>query len=263
MKFSFIVLLTFIFLKSWSQEIKYSIEYFDANGRLVKSKSESKYYRKIEKKGERFIVRDFFSENDILQMEGECSAIRPGPIFDGLVKYFKKNGNPSETYIQNGNELKYIQYWSRTGAPILTNGSGILEESDEFNNIAHFEFKDSAKYLVYTIRGSQKDTIFSKTPEPAEFPGGMKDFYEKIESSLNYPTSAKKKKIEGTVYIGFVINKQGELIDIEIVKGTGSSCDIEAQNCIKNIREIWRPAKYQGNPVKTVMVIPIAFKLGL
>lgn len=261
MKCLFIYLSALLFSSSWAQEIKYNIEYFDVNGGQVKTKGASKYYRTIEKSGEKFIVRNFFSENDILQMESECSAIRPGPIFDGLVKYFTKKGTPSETFIQRGNEIKYIQYWSRTGTPILTNGSGVLDESDDFNNLAHYEFKDSTKYLVYTIRSAQKDTVFSTTPDPAEFPGGLNAFYKRIESSLNYPKSAKKKKIEGTVFIGFIIDKQGELIDIEIVKGTGSSCDIEAQECVRNIREIWRPALYQGHPVKTLMLIPISFKL--
>ena len=100
-------------------------------------------------------------------------------------------------------------------------------------------------------------TIVENQPEPV---GGMKAFYEYIADNLKYPPAARRNSIEGRVYLEFVVEKDGSLTDVKILKGIGGGCDEEAMRIIQNAPK-WTPGKQRGRPVRVKMVIPIYFKL--
>jgi periplasmic protein TonB len=102
-------------------------------------------------------------------------------------------------------------------------------------------------------------TIVENQPEPY---GGMRAFYEYIAKNLTYPASARRNNIEGRVYIEFVVEKDGSLTDVKILKGIGGGCDEEAVRIIKNAPK-WIPGKQRGRPVRVKMVLPVLFKLEL
>jgi len=100
-------------------------------------------------------------------------------------------------------------------------------------------------------------TIVETQPEPE---GGMKAFYEYIAHNLTYPVPARRNNIQGRVYIEFVVEKDGSLTDVKILKGIGGGCDEEAIRIIKNAPR-WNPGKQRGRPVRVKMVLPVLFKL--
>lgn len=100
-------------------------------------------------------------------------------------------------------------------------------------------------------------TIVENQPEPA---GGMSAFYEYVAKNLKYPILARRNNIEGRVYIEFVVEKDGSLTDVKIIKGIGGGCDEEAIRIIKNAPK-WNPGKQRGRPVRVKMVLPILFRL--
>ncbi|MDI6833957.1 MAG: energy transducer TonB, partial [Bacteroidales bacterium] len=69
-----------------------------------------------------------------------------------------------------------------------------------------------------------------------------------------------KNKISGTVYVQFVVEKDGSISDIKVVRGIGGICDEEAVRVITKMPN-WIPAKQKGIPVRSYYVIPIAFVL--
>ncbi len=89
---------------------------------------------------------------------------------------------------------------------------------------------------------------------------GMQSFYDYIKKNINYPISAKSKNIEGEVIVSFVINKKGEITEVEAKNDIGGGCKEEAERVIKN-SSTWNPAKWRGKIVKTRLTIPIVFKL--
>jgi protein TonB len=100
-------------------------------------------------------------------------------------------------------------------------------------------------------------TIVEKQPEPE---GGMKAFYQYISKNLTYPAFARRNNVEGRVYIEFVVEKDGSLTDIKVIKGIGGGCDDEALRIISEAPK-WNPGKQRGRPVRVKMILPILFQL--
>jgi protein TonB len=100
-------------------------------------------------------------------------------------------------------------------------------------------------------------TLTMKEAEPQE---GMQSFYDYISKTINYPIRAREKGIEGKVMVSFVVDKKGEITEVEAKNDIGGGCAAEAERVIKNSSK-WNPAKQRGKTVKTRLTIPIVFKL--
>ncbi|AZQ61196.1 energy transducer TonB [Flammeovirga pectinis] len=105
------------------------------------------------------------------------------------------------------------------------------------------------------------DEIFEIVEDPAGFPGGMGKFYKWVGKNMKYPSQAKRMGVEGKVYVQFVVDKDGTLTDVKVVRGIGAGCDEAAIKVLQKAPK-WKPGKQRGRPVKQRMVLPISFKLG-
>lgn len=105
-----------------------------------------------------------------------------------------------------------------------------------------------------------KPVIFDVVEETAEPIGGVGAFYSYISDEMKYPSQARRIGVEGRVFVQFVINVDGSLTDIIVIKGIGAGCDEEAIRVLQSAPK-WRPGKQRGVPVRQRMVIPITFKL--
>lgn len=104
------------------------------------------------------------------------------------------------------------------------------------------------------------DIIYEKVDQIPEFTGGMENFMGYLQHNLNYPEIAKKNGTEGKVFVEFVVNKDGTISHVKVIKGIGSGCDEEAAKVIRNSPS-WRPGVKDGRAVNTKLVLPISFKL--
>jgi len=111
------------------------------------------------------------------------------------------------------------------------------------------------------VEEESADEIFTVVEEMAEFQGGNAAFAKFLQKNVKYPTQARRMGIEGKVYVSFVVGKDGELTDIQILKGLGAGCDEEALRVMKKSPS-WKVAKQRGRPVRLRMVIPLNFTLG-
>jgi periplasmic protein TonB len=100
-------------------------------------------------------------------------------------------------------------------------------------------------------------TIVEEQPVPG---GGFQAFYQFVAENLKYPPRASRMGIEGRVFVQFVVEKDGSLTDIQVVRGIGGGCDEEAMRVI-SIAPKWNPGKQRGRPVRVRMVLPVVFKL--
>ncbi len=106
----------------------------------------------------------------------------------------------------------------------------------------------------------KEDEIFLIVENQPEPQGGMEAFYKYVGKNINYPKQARRMGVEGRVFVQFVVDKDGSLNDIKVIKGIGSGCDEEAIRVLKEAPN-WKPGKQRGRPVKVRMSIPIFFKL--
>lgn len=109
-------------------------------------------------------------------------------------------------------------------------------------------------------KASVDDEVFVIVEEQAEFPGGMDSMYAYIVKNLKYPEAAKEKGIEGRVYVQFVIEKDGSISNVKILRGIGGGCEEAAVEMIKNMPK-WKPGKQRGKPVRCQFNLPINFEL--
>lgn len=94
----------------------------------------------------------------------------------------------------------------------------------------------------------------------ASFPGGLSAFYEYVATNIKYPKRAKTMDVTGTVYVQFIIDKDGSLTELKTLKGIGLGCDEEAIRVLENSPK-WNPGKQRGRAVRVRMVLPITFSL--
>lgn len=93
-----------------------------------------------------------------------------------------------------------------------------------------------------------------------EFPGGMVEMMKWITRTLHYPYAAQKQKIEGRVLVTFIINRDGSIANIKVVKSVHPLLDNEARRVVK-LMPHWKPGIEDGKPCRTMFAIPIEFKL--
>lgn len=99
-------------------------------------------------------------------------------------------------------------------------------------------------------------TFVEQMPEPVI---GFDAFYAYIVRTLKYPPAARRMGLEGKVFVQFLINKKGDLLDPIIIRGVSDEIDQEAIRVIKNGPK-WKPGRQRGRPVTVKVVIPLTFK---
>lgn len=106
---------------------------------------------------------------------------------------------------------------------------------------------------------ANEEQVFEIVDNPATPKGGYEAFYQRIADRLVYPEKARKMGVEGKVYIQFVVDIDGSLIDIKAVKGIGAGCDEAAIEALRNLGP-FNPASDKNVAVKQRIILPITFK---
>jgi periplasmic protein TonB len=106
----------------------------------------------------------------------------------------------------------------------------------------------------------EDNTIFTAVEDNASFPGGIEKFYAYLGKSIHYPAVARENNVQGKVFLTFVVEKDGSLTDIKVLRGIGSGCDEEAVRVIKNSPK-WKPGQQNGRVVRQQYTVPINFTL--
>ena len=93
-----------------------------------------------------------------------------------------------------------------------------------------------------------------------EYPGGMVEFMKWLTANLKYPDVALRHKIEGKVMISFIVNTDGTVSDIKLVKGPHKLLNDEALR-VAHMMPKWKPGLEKGKPCRTMIAIPIVFEI--
>lgn len=107
---------------------------------------------------------------------------------------------------------------------------------------------------------ANRSKIFTAVEQEPSFPGGIEQFYRFLQSNIRYPAKAFENNVQGKVFLTFVVEKDGSLTDIKVVRGIGSGCDEEARRVI-TISPKWKPGIQNGRPVRVQYTMPISFTL--
>lgn len=122
---------------------------------------------------------------------------------------------------------------------------------------------ESLEEIVFTEPMEEKekvDEVFVIVEQEPQPQGGLEVFYAYLAQELRYPAVATRLGISGTVYVQFVIEKDGTITNVKAAKGIGAGCDEEAVRVLENAPN-WIPGKQRGVPVRVRKIIPIKFIL--
>jgi len=106
----------------------------------------------------------------------------------------------------------------------------------------------------------KEEEIFVFVEDQPGYPGGDEARLKYLRDNIKYPEMAKESGIQGTVYVTFVVEKDGRISNVKILRGIGGGCDEEAMRVIKGMPK-WKPGKQRGRPVRAQFNMPIRFIL--
>lgn len=102
--------------------------------------------------------------------------------------------------------------------------------------------------------------IFTVVESMPEFKGGMAKLYSYLGNNIKYPVMAKESGIQGKVYVTFVVERDGSITDVRVLRGIGGGCDEEAIRVVSGMPG-WTPGKQRGKPVRVQYNLPVRFTL--
>ena len=115
-------------------------------------------------------------------------------------------------------------------------------------------------YAQDSTRLKAKEVIFTVVEKMPQFPGGKSELMHYINSHIRYPAIAMESGISGTVLVRFVIDKEGVVLNPEVIRILGGGCDGEAIRIIKAMPK-WIPGTQNGVPVSVWYTLPIRFSI--
>lgn len=106
----------------------------------------------------------------------------------------------------------------------------------------------------------KEEPVFTVVEEMPEYMGGVNELYKFLGNNIKYPQEAKTAGISGRVFVSFIVENDGEVTNVKVLRGIGYGCDKEAIRVVNNMPN-WVPGKQKGKNVRVVYNLPISYKL--
>ncbi|MFN8405967.1 MAG: energy transducer TonB [Sphingobacteriaceae bacterium] len=178
---------------------------------------------------------------------------------------FKQNGSSiTATYMLRQSYYKPSQGKQEVSDSkiemIVQDGKIISLRELETKNISSINTTEPYNSMTTVVSSENKLYDLNTVSTPPEFPGGQQAWVQYLNTNLKYPIEAQENSIQGKVYVGFVVEKDGSLSDISIINGIDSGCNEEAIRVLQHSPR-WIPGTFKGSPVRTTFTLTISFQL--
>ena len=243
--------------------------FYNSSMKEVKTSDKAAYYAfKIRDKDQpEFVIKKVYYMSDSIQSQERYSILSPEKR-DGKYYEWYENGQLSEEtdYLNGKSHGKSLKYWESGQLKAEIN----YEKGSFHGNLrTYWENGQLKRQDIYEndelIKGETWDSTGQKTPYKdyyilPQYPGGIDAAFSSIFKNIKYPSAARENNIEGTVHVQFVVDKEGNIRDIVVLKGVHPSLNAEAIRVVKLLKN-WRPGYQDGEAVDVYYNIPIKFKL--
>jgi TonB family protein len=279
---AFILVIALTSTTAHAQSKEQGAGYFSKDWVKVTKPTEAAYYRTVQANNDSsaYIVRDYFVPSAKLHQEVTCSQLAPSVVFHGKLKRYYLDGTLQEegqyergnatgvffTYYNTGKPcetreyaagtlIRILQYYTADGLEqIVYDEHGVAQRIDSHKDSVYAE---GYHYPYYINSG---DTIYVAAEKKTEHQGGMDGMVSFLSKNMTYPSQARRKGIEGTVFTMFIVDEQGKIHDPTVVRSVSRELDAEALRVIRLMKP-WQPALIRGKAVKTRFVLPLKFRL--
>ncbi len=114
--------------------------------------------------------------------------------------------------------------------------------------------------VMYAQKVQVTQKVYDVVEEPPSFPGGAGAMLSWLQNNVKYPTEAVKNKVEGRVVVQFIVEKDGSVSGVQVVRSVDPLLDREAARVVGSMPK-WTPGKQKGKPVRVKYTVPIVFKM--
>lgn len=151
-------------------------------------------------------------------------------------------------------------------APEVVEVLNVVENNVEVASVNINTEDDKNKEVVIApvasapIQEEDEQVVFQVVEKMPSFPGGDVALFKFLGDNVKYPVIAQENGVQGRVICQFVVNKDGSIVDVEVVRSVDPSLDKEAIRVIKSMPK-WSPGQQRGKPVRVKYTLPVNFKL--
>jgi TonB family protein len=171
----------------------------------------------------------------------------------GRWKEYNENFSAINTEGEVSHGLKDGQWQGRMNDSV--NFAMEFDKGKITSSATFYQYKYKPKYKY-----KQPANTYTKVDKAPEFKGGPDEFHKFVDHHLIYPSIAREDGTQGIVMIGFVIEKDGSVSNVETITGIGDGCDEQAIRVIK-LSSPWKPGILNGNAVRVACIVPFQFTL--
>ncbi|MBK6978113.1 MAG: TonB family protein [Cytophagaceae bacterium] len=138
--------------------------------------------------------------------------------------------------------------------------SNVTKEGVE--DVGGIDIADDQQEVVEIVKVEKpvEEEIFTAVEQQPDFPGGQSAMYKFLGENIKYPAAAQRANVSGRVFVKFVVEKDGSIGAVEVLKGIGFGCDEEAIRVIKSMPK-WNPGRQNGKNVRVFYNMPVVYKL--
>ncbi len=122
------------------------------------------------------------------------------------------------------------------------------------------KYSDGSMSYIDSVGEYKGREVFKYAANMPQFPGGASEFLKFVQDNIHYPKQARDAKVEGKVYLRFIISESGAVKDVEVLKSVGSGCDEESVRVLQ-LTPRWTPGQCNGKNVPVQVALPIVFTL--
>ncbi len=161
----------------------------------------------------------------------------------------KKTVPPPPAAVSNADVIEIVENDSEEPEDVMAS----VEDNVEWHDMDEVE--------VFELEPEpEEEEIFMVVEDAPEFPGGTEALLKYLREHIKYPPICRENNIQGRVLVSFVVNKDGSIVEPEIVKGVNPSLDKEALRVIAGMPN-WKPGKQRGKEVRVKFTVPVNFRL--
>jgi TonB family protein len=219
----------------------------------------------------------------------------PGPEYPGEVREWYENGQLRSESVRESTDsvdafkrphfqTRLFNYWSEAGQPLVQDGRGTRPGYDKIGRLREeIEYLDGLPQRIvgydstgrpsYTERweagkfreGTRYErgqaVVYTVAEKSPEFKGGQAGLAQFLMKTLKYPPNAAREGVQGKVFVSFVVDEQGQVTDIEVLRSVHPDLDQEARRVVQASSGMWKPALVRGQSVKSRFNLPLTFAM--
>ncbi len=194
-------------------------------------------------------LKAYLSENIVYPAKAMENNVQ-GKVIIGFI--VNKNGDVSDVKVLKG----IGSGCDEEAVRIVTNMPAWIpgKNGDETVNVS---FKLP---ISFVLSNEKEEDIFAVVEVMPKFPGGTGELMKYLSNNIKYPEEAFANKVDGRVFVSFVVEKDGKVSDVSVLRGIGHGCDKEAIRVVESMPN-WNPGTQKGKPVRVKYNLPIRFVL--